>query len=208
LARHTGNAPAALLRQCVQTRGTGRVRAPLDAAHLHANATARAVEGNLGGFCVCCITWLRRHWLLCSRSICCTIQRLACTKRRPQVQGSSAYATARLRLCSGQQGARYARPAGLSRSPKHPAYRPLYRAIAGSFQGLLALGFRIASGHDHGRGMTQRRSIIPAVIVCMIAFVFLIGGHAPSNQVDFIIFLCVGIVVFLWWDEKRNKPKR
>jgi hypothetical protein len=153
-------------------------------------------------------SWLRRHWLLCSRSICCTIQRLACTKRRPQVQGSSAYATTRLRLCSGQQGARYARPAGLSRSPKHPAYRPLYRAIAGSFQGLLALGFRIASGHDHGRGTTQRRSIIPAVIVCMIAFVFLIGGHAPSNQVDFIIFLCVGIVVFLWWDEKRNKPKR
>jgi Uncharacterized protein conserved in bacteria (DUF2130) len=29
-----------------------RVRAPLDAAHLHVNATARAVEGNLGGFCV------------------------------------------------------------------------------------------------------------------------------------------------------------
>jgi hypothetical protein len=29
-----------------------RVRAPLDAAHLHANATARAVEGNLDGFCV------------------------------------------------------------------------------------------------------------------------------------------------------------
>jgi hypothetical protein len=30
-----------------------RVRAPLDAAHLHVNATARAVEGSLGGFCVC-----------------------------------------------------------------------------------------------------------------------------------------------------------
>src|SRR6267143_1611178 len=30
----------------------GYVRAPLDAAHLHANTTAQAVEGNLGGFCV------------------------------------------------------------------------------------------------------------------------------------------------------------
>ena len=31
--------------------GTGRVRAPLDAAHLHANTTQRqAAEGNLGGF--------------------------------------------------------------------------------------------------------------------------------------------------------------
>ena len=31
----------------------GHVRAPLDAAHLHANTTAQAVEGNLGGLCVC-----------------------------------------------------------------------------------------------------------------------------------------------------------
>jgi len=40
LARHTGNAPT----------GTGCVRAPLDTQYLYANATARAVEGDLGGF--------------------------------------------------------------------------------------------------------------------------------------------------------------
>src|ERR1700733_9464272 len=59
LARHTGNAPEASLRPCVLWQGWhGYVRAPLDAAHLHANATQRrAVEGNLGGFCLW--PWLR-----------------------------------------------------------------------------------------------------------------------------------------------------
>jgi hypothetical protein len=37
-------------RQCVQIRKRHGVRAPLDAAHLYTNATARAVEGDLGGF--------------------------------------------------------------------------------------------------------------------------------------------------------------
>ncbi len=54
LVRYIGNAPGALLRPCVAWQGRhGYVRAPLDGAHLYANATQRrAVEGDLGGFCV------------------------------------------------------------------------------------------------------------------------------------------------------------
>jgi len=45
-------------------------------------------------------------------------------------QGPSQYASPRLRLRPGQQGARYAGSPGLSRSPKHPAHRALYRVVA------------------------------------------------------------------------------
>jgi len=47
-------------------------------------------------------------------------------------QGPSPYAPARLRLRPSQQGARYARAAGLSRSQKHPAHGALHGAVAGS----------------------------------------------------------------------------
>jgi integrase len=52
----------------------------------------------------------------------------------------SPHATARLRLRLGQQGPRHEESAGLSRAQEHPAHRALYRAGAGSVQGLLAVG--------------------------------------------------------------------
>jgi integrase len=51
-----------------------------------------------------------------------------------------AHAPARLRLRSGQQGARYAGTAGLSRSSEYPAHGALHRVVAGSVQGLLEIG--------------------------------------------------------------------
>jgi hypothetical protein len=50
------------------------------------------------------------------------------------LQRASADATARLRLRVGQQGARHAGAAGLSRAQKHPAYGALHRAIAVRFK--------------------------------------------------------------------------
>jgi hypothetical protein len=51
----------------------------------------------------------------------------------------------------------------------------------------------------------QRRSIIPVVIVCMLAFVVFISG---LDEVDFIILLCVGTVLFVGWDEWRDRSRR
>jgi hypothetical protein len=54
------------LIEAVRPKKRHRVRAPLDAARFDVNATARAVEGNLGGFCV----WLgmrtkpARRWVV------------------------------------------------------------------------------------------------------------------------------------------------
>ena len=52
---------------------------------------------------------------------------------------SSAFSPTRacLRLRVGQQGARYASPAGLSRASEHPAYGALHRAVARSVQRFL-----------------------------------------------------------------------
>ena len=51
--------------------------------------------------------------------------------------GASAHAAARLRLCAGEQGARYQVAAGLSRAQEHPAYGALHGAFARSVQGFL-----------------------------------------------------------------------
>ena len=42
------------------------------------------------------------------------------------LQGPPAHAQARLRLCAGKQGTRYAGLAGISRSPQHSAYRAIH----------------------------------------------------------------------------------
>ena len=54
------------------------------------------------------------------------------------VQGAPAHAQARVRLRSGKQGARHARPASLSRPQEHSAHGALHRAIADAVQGFLA----------------------------------------------------------------------
>jgi len=96
LARHTGNAPDASLRPCVLWQGRhGYVRAPLDAAHLHANTTQRrAVEG--------------QPWRLLR------VAHPANTKKRPR-RGLRAEA-ARVGTPAGWTMERWARPS-LSRPP-------------------------------------------------------------------------------------------
>ena len=54
------------------------------------------------------------------------------------LQGAPAHAQARLRLRAGQQGARHAGAAGLSRASQHPAHGALHRAVADAIQGFLA----------------------------------------------------------------------
>jgi integrase len=54
-------------------------------------------------------------------------------------QGTPSHAAARLRLRSGQQGARYAVATGLPRPQEHSAHRALHRTVTRSVQGLLAL---------------------------------------------------------------------
>ena len=55
-----------------------------------------------------------------------------------RVQGASAHAAARLRLCAGVQGARHPCASGLPRPQEHSAHRALHGVVADSFQELLA----------------------------------------------------------------------
>ena len=59
---------------------------------------------------------------------------------RAGLQGSPPHAQARLWLCTGEQGARYAGAAGLPGPQEYPAHGPLHRIVAGSVQGLLEIG--------------------------------------------------------------------
>ena len=54
------------------------------------------------------------------------------------LQGASAHAATRLRLCAGQQGTRHAGAAGLPRPQEHSAHGALHRAVADTVQGFLA----------------------------------------------------------------------
>ena len=60
------------------------------------------------------------------------------TEAKLGVQGAPAHAAARLRLRSGQQGARHAGAASLPRPPQHPAHGALHRTVADAVQGFLA----------------------------------------------------------------------
>jgi hypothetical protein len=53
-------------------------------------------------------------------------------------QGAPAHAQACLWLRAGEQGARYARPASVPRTPEHPAHGALHRVVADAVQGFLA----------------------------------------------------------------------
>jgi hypothetical protein len=67
----------------------------------------------------------------------------ACRARRrggqARLQGSSPYARHACGFALAKQRPRYSRPPGIFRAQEHSAHRALYRAGAGSVQGLLAL---------------------------------------------------------------------
>ena len=66
------------------------------------------------------------------------------------------YAPTRLRLRAGEQGARYAGFAGVSRAQEHSAYGSIYRAVADAVQGFLEVE-RLARG-EYFRRLSFRRS--------------------------------------------------
>ena len=78
------------------------------------------------------------------------------------VQGAPAHAAARLRLRAGEQGARHARAASLSRAPEHPAHGALHRVVADAVQGFLArVTGRPLSVQANGAGRVRQATITP-----------------------------------------------
>jgi hypothetical protein len=49
----------------------------------------------------------------------------------------------------------------------------------------------------------REKSITPLIIGGMIALVAFVAGYVPTEQLIFIILFCVGLAIFLWWDDRQ-----